>query len=200
MVSKNELNQDSQGLMVFSSSLPGMASAPSVTLLVAEGKSVALTTPHIPNQVIFQVLKLRILTLFFLISCSVALYTHTHTHTHTCIYTSKNLLIYLTSLRQVLVRYVGSSPLTRNGALTACTGRVESWPLDHQGSSSVLSKQLYVLGVAVVLNIPVSEDFLGISLDESELPHPVHSRCMNDSTLTEGKVLKRIQFRSRDGA
>ena len=98
MVSKNELNQDSQGLMVFSSSLPGMASAPSVTLLVAEGKSVALTTPHIPNQVIFQVLKLRILTLFFLISCSVALYTHTHTHTHTHMYIHFQKFTYLLNL------------------------------------------------------------------------------------------------------
>ena len=59
-----------------------MASAPSVTLLVAEEKSVPLTTPYPPNQVIFQVLKLLILTLFFLISCSVALYTHTHTYIH----------------------------------------------------------------------------------------------------------------------
>ena len=72
--------------MVFSSSLPGMASAPSVTLLVAEEKSVPLTTPYPPNQVIFQVLKLLILTLFFLISCSVALYTHTHIYTLPKIY------------------------------------------------------------------------------------------------------------------
>lgn len=47
----------------------------------------------------------------------------------------------------------------------------------------------------VVLNILVSVDFLDISLDESELPHPAHSRFMNDLTLTEGKVLKRIEFR-----
>ena len=54
--------------------------------------------------------------------------------------------------------------------------------------------------MVVVLNILVSVDFLDISLDESELHHPAHSRCMNDLTLTEGKVLERIQFRSRDGA
>ena len=50
-VSNNELNQDWRRLVtqvVFPLALPGMASAPSATLLVAESEPVPLTTPPCP--------------------------------------------------------------------------------------------------------------------------------------------------------